>query len=367
MSAQTEDRQAPLVAAGHGGRWCCWLAGRHHRAGLVDAGRRSRANGAGDLLGEQSVLLVLMWCVGWSASPGRSHACARSHWVNPPVQLAEEAQVVLKHRCGAHPAAQGQRGNRRRWRACSTSWWRSAKRCGSEMDARVQEASRRHRAGKIAAGRADVRAHAERGGVQPRWPHPALQQPRAHAVSGAVASARVAGGAELIGLGRSIYAVFDRKLVAHALDNIRQRMHAGAAQPSAQFVTTTPAGQLLRVQMAPVRAAQAQSAEDAADRRAHRLRAHARQHHARVRGRIGQRPGAAHAHRRQPLGAGQHAGGHRHAGLPRSGARHARALPGRGARRDAVAEPAHRGAGSGLAHNLEDRAGRWKTCWAPTW
>ena len=56
----------------------------------------------------------------------------------------------------------------------------------------------------------------------------------------------LAGGAELIGLGRSIYAVFDRKLVAHALENIQQRLQRGAAQPTAQFVTTTQAGQLLR-------------------------------------------------------------------------------------------------------------------------
>jgi DNA polymerase-3 subunit epsilon len=76
----------------------------------------------------------------------------------------------------------------------------------------------------------------------------------------------VAGGAELMGLGRSIYSVFDRKLVAHALENIQQRMLRGAAQPSAQFVTTTAAGQLLRVQMAPVRSPQAQGAEAAADR-----------------------------------------------------------------------------------------------------
>jgi DNA polymerase-3 subunit epsilon len=63
----------------------------------------------------------------------------------------------------------------------------------------------------------------------------------------------LAGGAELIGLGRSIYAVFERKLVAHALEDIRQRMQRGAAHPSAQFVTTTQAGQLLRAQMSPVR------------------------------------------------------------------------------------------------------------------
>ncbi|UUZ69525.1 hypothetical protein LP416_08760 [Polaromonas sp. P2-4] len=64
----------------------------------------------------------------------------------------------------------------------------------------------------------------------------------------------VAGGAELMGLGRSIYTVFDRKLIAHALESVQQRMQRGAASPSAQFVTTTRAGQLLRVQMTPVRA-----------------------------------------------------------------------------------------------------------------
>jgi DNA polymerase-3 subunit epsilon len=63
----------------------------------------------------------------------------------------------------------------------------------------------------------------------------------------------LSGGSELIGLGRSIYSVFDRKLVAHALESVQQRLQRGAGSPSAQFVTTTRAGQLLRVQMAPVR------------------------------------------------------------------------------------------------------------------
>ena len=69
------------------------------------------------------------------------------------------------------------------------------------------------------------------------------------ALSGA---AGLAEGAGAIGLGRSIYTVFDRPLVDHALDTIRQRMARGSTQPSAQFVTTTPGGQLLRVQMAAV-------------------------------------------------------------------------------------------------------------------
>ncbi|MEK8052600.1 exonuclease domain-containing protein [Ideonella sp. DXS22W] len=76
------------------------------------------------------------------------------------------------------------------------------------------------------------------------------------------AAPALADGAELIGLGRSIYTVFDRQLVAHALDKIQQQLGRGVGQPSAHFLTTTAAGQLLRVQMAPVRqvadAAQAQ-------------------------------------------------------------------------------------------------------------
>lgn len=65
----------------------------------------------------------------------------------------------------------------------------------------------------------------------------------------------LARGAELIGLGRSVYTVFDRKLVAHALASVQQRLARGVAQPSAQFVTVTRSGQLLRVQLAPVRRA----------------------------------------------------------------------------------------------------------------
>ncbi len=59
------------------------------------------------------------------------------------------------------------------------------------------------------------------------------------------------GGSELIGLGRSIYTVFERNLVNHALETIQHRLRR-AAQPVAHFVTATRSGQLLRAQMAPV-------------------------------------------------------------------------------------------------------------------
>ena len=68
-------------------------------------------------------------------------------------------------------------------------------------------------------------------------------------------SPSLAGGAELIGLGRSVYTVFDEQLVQHALEGVQQRLARGVAHPSAQFVTVTRSGQLLRVQLAPVRGA----------------------------------------------------------------------------------------------------------------
>lgn len=64
----------------------------------------------------------------------------------------------------------------------------------------------------------------------------------------------VIGGAEPLALGRSIHAALDRRLVAHALESVQQRLARGAAHASATFVTVTRGGQLLRVQLAPVRA-----------------------------------------------------------------------------------------------------------------
>lgn len=72
-----------------------------------------------------------------------------------------------------------------------------------------------------------------------------------------------AGGGEIIGLGRSIYLVFERGLVAHALESMQERLRRQSAHPMANFVTTTRAGQLLRVQMAPVLATGAEASDEA--------------------------------------------------------------------------------------------------------
>ncbi len=72
----------------------------------------------------------------------------------------------------------------------------------------------------------------------------------------------VAGGGELMGLGRSIYAAFDRNLLGHALETIQDKLRRGTERPVANFVTTGRTGQLLRVRLSPVLAAHPAGAGD---------------------------------------------------------------------------------------------------------
>ena len=74
-----------------------------------------------------------------------------------------------------------------------------------------------------------------------------------------VPDAQAAGA--LIGLGRSIYGVFERSLISHSLETLQHRLEREGSQPLAHFITTTRAGQLIRVQMAPVISVAADSGE----------------------------------------------------------------------------------------------------------
>ncbi len=60
-----------------------------------------------------------------------------------------------------------------------------------------------------------------------------------------------AGGAALVGLGRSVFGLVDREQIAHALEKLQRQLRPGAAPPATRFVTATAAGKLLRVRAAP--------------------------------------------------------------------------------------------------------------------
>lgn len=59
-------------------------------------------------------------------------------------------------------------------------------------------------------------------------------------------------GPDWIGLGRSLFAVIDREVVAHALDYLHHRLRDGDQFPISVFVAATRGGQLIRARMAPV-------------------------------------------------------------------------------------------------------------------
>ena len=204
------------------------------------------------LVGEQSVLLLLTWGLGMAAI---AWALKRwfDHWVTPSVQLAEEAQVVLKTDVVRTLPLKGN-AETQALAGLFNQLVEQREELRSEMDAKVLQASQgiEQEKSRLAALMSELTQSVVVCNLDGRV---LLYNNRARMQFRALSQAPgVAGGAELIGLGRSIYGVFDERLVAHALDNIRQRMQRGAGQPSAQFVTTTPSGQLLRVQMAPVRA-----------------------------------------------------------------------------------------------------------------
>jgi DNA polymerase-3 subunit epsilon len=213
------------------------------------------------LLGDRLALILLTWGVGMAAI---AWALKRwfDHWVTPSVQLAEEAQVLLRTDVVRELTPKGNTETRVLV-GLFNQLVAQREALRAEMTQRVAQAAQGIEAEKsrLAALMAELSQSVVVCNLDGQV---LLYNQRARTQFRALSQAPgVAGGAELIGLGRSIYGVFDRKLVTHALENIQQRMLRGAAQPSAQFVTTTPAGQLLRVQMAPVRPAAQDAQADA--------------------------------------------------------------------------------------------------------
>ncbi|MBA4261472.1 MAG: DNA polymerase III subunit epsilon [Comamonadaceae bacterium] len=205
-------------------------------------------------VGDRLGLIGLTWGAGMAVI-GWGLKRWFDHWVTPSVQLAEEAQVLLRTDVVRELKPKGN-VETRVLVGLMNQLVAQREDLRREMDAKVHDAAQgiEQEKSRLAALMSELTQSVVVCNLDGRV---LLYNNRARMQFRALSQAPgVAGGAELIGLGRSIYSVFERKLVMHALENIQQRMQRGAAQPSAQFVTSTPAGQLLRVQMAPVRAAQ---------------------------------------------------------------------------------------------------------------
>jgi len=204
------------------------------------------------LLEPRGALLLLAWLL-LSGTLGALTRQAYLRWVAASARLAEEAGVLLGTDTQRDLTLQGS-AETRALAAVINQLVRQRSALRADVAAQVQQASRgvEQERNRLAALMAELTQSVVVCNLDGRI---LLYNSRARTQFRSLSSApALAGGAELIGLGRSIYAVLDRALVAHALESVQQRLQRGAAHPSAQFITGTRAGQLLRVQMAPVRA-----------------------------------------------------------------------------------------------------------------
>ena len=204
------------------------------------------------LLQPRLALVVMAWLV-LAGALGYALRAAWLHWAGAPARLAEQATIALATDVQREIEPIGSAGTR----ALATAFnalVRQRTELRADIDRKVHEASREieQERSRLAALMSELTQSVVVCNLDGRI---LLYNSRARLQFRALSDApALAGGAELIGLGRSIYAVLDRKLVAHALESVQQRLVRGVASPSAQFVTSSRGGQLLRVQMAPVRA-----------------------------------------------------------------------------------------------------------------
>ncbi|MDZ7592276.1 MAG: exonuclease domain-containing protein [Rubrivivax sp.] len=216
------------------------------------------ASAAATLLGPRLALGVLATLLLAGALMAVAH-WVYHHLVAPPARLLEQARVLLETNAETTLQAEGN-AEVRGLAATLNALVQQREQLRSEIAERVAEGSRRveQERSRLAALMSELTQSVVVCNLDGRV---LLYNNRARLQFKALSDApALAGGAELIGLGRSIYTVFDRQLVAHALENIQQRLQRGAAAPSAQFVTVTKSGQLLRAMMAPVREGEAADA-----------------------------------------------------------------------------------------------------------
>ncbi len=210
-------------------------------------------------VGPRALLLIMMWAVSLIVVAVVLQRLI-AYFMTAPARLAEEAQVLLGTDVKRQLQPKGSPENQRLTEVINQLVGQREQ-LRTEMTERVKEASRNTELEKsrLAALMSELTKSVVVCNLDGRI---LLYNNRARSQFRALSkSPKVAGGLELIGLGRSIYSVLDRKLVTHALENIQHRLQSGATHPSAQFVTTTRSEQLLRVQMTPVRAVSENSSE----------------------------------------------------------------------------------------------------------
>ena len=203
---------------------------------------------------EPRVALVLMLWFFASLAAGLGLRAAWLHFGAASARLAEQVQIQVT-RSGTDPTQALVAAGSKSMQALAATvnvLVRQRDQLRSEIAVRVAEGSREveQERSRLAALMSELTQSVVVCNLDGRI---LLFNARARVEFRALNEGSAVGGTEPIALGRSIYGVLDQRLVAHALEAVQQRLSKGASAPSAQFVTATRSGQLLRVQMAPVR------------------------------------------------------------------------------------------------------------------
>src|SRR5690606_31901077 len=160
--------------------------------------------------------LIVMMGLAFVGVCGFALHALMQHFLAPAAQLAEESGAVARADVARDLPERGSTENRALARVINLLVEQRGK-LRREMDERVKEASQNIELEKsrLAALMSELTQSVVVCNLDGRV---ILYNNRARFQFRALSSTPVvAGGAELIGLGRSIYSVFDRKLVTHAL------------------------------------------------------------------------------------------------------------------------------------------------------
>ncbi|MCE2656653.1 MAG: DNA polymerase III subunit epsilon [Rubrivivax sp.] len=211
------------------------------------------------LLEGRLALVLMLWCVSALALGAWVHSWWLRH-AAAPGRMAEQLTVLLNSSGNEELPAERYQGSSEVGELAQAvnALIRQRAALRADFDAQVQQASREieQERNRLAALMAELTQSVVVCNLDGRV---LLFNARARLQFRALADGPNLGGAQALALGRSIHAVLDRKLVAHALESVQARLLRGAPNPTAQFVTSTRGGQLLRVQLAPVRAVQTTS------------------------------------------------------------------------------------------------------------
>ncbi len=204
------------------------------------------------ILASGMFLLMLAPAVRWLVT----------HHVQAPARMAEEAASRLTSDGSSHVSLRGNSGARALARAFNRLL-EEHRALRQEMETRIRESSRAVEREKrqLAALMSELTKSVVVCNLEGRillYNNRARRQFRR-----LVENPEFSDGAELMGLGRSILTVIDRRLINHALESVRRRLARDPQSSSARFVTTTAAGRLLRVHMTPVLAGPDETETDA--------------------------------------------------------------------------------------------------------